>query len=102
MLCLVTDSAPLPPVPRADPSNTNVYIGNIAPETAEADLHAYFTGEGPASRQGLERGSGCTGRQAGSSGRCVTPPGVACIRPRAPGPALNKLPPAPCSVWAGG
>lgn len=34
-------------VDRADPSNTNVYIGNISPETTEADLRTHFGVYGP-------------------------------------------------------
>ena len=29
---------------RADPANTNIYIGNISPETTEATLTAHFSG----------------------------------------------------------
>ena len=31
-------------IDRADPSNTNVYLGNIAPETSEEDLTNHFAG----------------------------------------------------------
>ncbi len=32
---------------RADPNNTNVYIGNIAPDTPDADLRRQFNSEKP-------------------------------------------------------
>ena len=41
------DNAPPPDldsIDRADPSNTNVYVGNIAPETSELDLMNFFGG----------------------------------------------------------
>ena len=47
LLCFQEDNvSPLDSdsIDRADPSNTNVYIGNIAPETNEADLVAHFEG----------------------------------------------------------
>lgn len=31
-------------VDRADPANTNVYLGNISPETNEDDLMRHFAG----------------------------------------------------------
>jgi nucleolysin TIA-1/TIAR len=34
-------------VDRADPSNTNVYIGNVSPETTEADVRTHFSVYGP-------------------------------------------------------
>ncbi len=34
-------------IDRSDPSNTNVYLGNIAPETTELDLNNHFIVYGP-------------------------------------------------------
>ena len=42
-----TDPLEFEAVDRADPSNTNVYIGNISPETAEVDVRTHFAVYGP-------------------------------------------------------
>ena len=40
--CFNVDSST---IDRADPSNTNVYLGNVSPETNEEDLMVHFSGE---------------------------------------------------------
>jgi RNA recognition motif-containing protein len=44
-------------IDRSDPSNTNVYIGNISPDTSEAELAEHFSGGGPVGQ--------CIGREKG-------------------------------------
>ena len=47
-------------VDRADPANTNVYVGNISPETNEDDLMRHFAGR---------RGHVTLGLLGGTTGR---------------------------------
>ena len=42
-------------VDRADPANTNVYLGNISPETSEEDLMLHYAGEKGLNRRGFKR-----------------------------------------------
>lgn len=46
---LQDDASPLEAaaIDAADPHNTNIYIGNIAPETREPDLMLHFSQYGP-------------------------------------------------------
>ena len=41
-------------VDRADPANTNVYLGNISPETSEEDLMLHYAGEKRLNRRGFK------------------------------------------------
>ncbi|GAX72653.1 hypothetical protein CEUSTIGMA_g109.t1 [Chlamydomonas eustigma] len=45
-------------IDRSDPSNTNVYLGNISPETSEQDLTAHFSVYGPISEIKLHKKGG--------------------------------------------